>query len=64
VTITTDPPQQIALDGEMFGTTPATFKVLPRRLTVVTDYHQAIAVQFDPELPVAEMKRQILQTVG
>ncbi|MBE9011171.1 YegS/Rv2252/BmrU family lipid kinase, partial [Pseudanabaenaceae cyanobacterium LEGE 13415] len=35
VTITTDPPQQIALDGEMFGTTPATFEMLPHSLTVV-----------------------------
>jgi YegS/Rv2252/BmrU family lipid kinase len=45
VTITTDPPQQIAMDGEMIGTTPATFTVLPQSLVVVTDYHQAIAAR-------------------
>lgn len=45
VTITTDPPQQIALDGEMFGTTPATFEVLPQSLRVVMDYNQAMAEQ-------------------
>ena len=45
VTITTNPPQQIALDGEMFGTTPATFEMLPDSLVVVTDYNHFIAEQ-------------------
>ncbi|MFB2836129.1 YegS/Rv2252/BmrU family lipid kinase [Floridanema evergladense] len=45
VTITTDPPQQITIDGEMFGTTPVTFEVLPQSLKVVTDYNRAIAQQ-------------------
>lgn len=45
VTITTDPPQQITVDGEMFGTTPITFEVLPQSLKVVMDYEQAIAQQ-------------------
>ncbi len=45
VTVTTNPPQQIALDGEMFGTTPATFEMLPQSLTVVMDYHEFIAEQ-------------------
>lgn len=45
VTITADPPQQIALDGEMFGTTPATFEMLPHSLTVVMDYDQYMAEQ-------------------
>ncbi len=45
VTVTTDPPQQIALDGEMFGTTPATFEMLPQSLTVIMNYHEFIAEQ-------------------
>lgn len=45
VTITADPPQQIALDGEMFGTTPATFEMLPQSLVVVMDYNQFRAEQ-------------------
>lgn len=45
VTVTTDPPQQIALDGEMIGTTPATFEMLPNSLTVVMDYNKFIAEQ-------------------
>ncbi|MFB2876342.1 YegS/Rv2252/BmrU family lipid kinase [Floridanema aerugineum] len=65
VTITTDPPQQIAVDGEMFGTTPVTFEVLPQSLKVVTDYNQAIAqqqklvglpgVKIDKNAPVKEV---------
>lgn len=45
VTVITDPPQQIALDGEMFGTTPATFEMLPHSLTVVMDYRKFMAEQ-------------------
>lgn len=45
VTITTDPPQQIALDGEMIGTTPVTFEMLPNSLTVVMDYNEFMAEQ-------------------
>lgn len=45
VTITTDPPQQIALDGEMFGMTPVTFEMLPQSLVVVMNYSQFIAEQ-------------------
>lgn len=45
VTITADPPQQIALDGEMIGTTPATFEMLPNSLTVVMNYNEFMAEQ-------------------
>ncbi|MER3436127.1 MAG: hypothetical protein C4288_22875, partial [Leptolyngbya sp. ERB_1_1] len=45
VTVITDPPQQIALDGEMFGTTPVTFEMLPHSLTVVMDYRKFMAEQ-------------------
>ncbi|BAU15289.1 diacylglycerol kinase, catalytic region [Leptolyngbya sp. NIES-3755] len=45
VTVTTNPPQQIALDGEVFGTTPATFEMMPQSLTVVMDYRKFMAEQ-------------------
>lgn len=35
VSIRTDPPQQVLLDGEPFGETPVTVTVIPRALTVV-----------------------------
>jgi diacylglycerol kinase family enzyme len=30
-----DPPQPLAIDGEVIGTTPARFEVRPRSLTVL-----------------------------
>lgn len=35
VTITTDPPQKVVIDGELAGTTPITVKSIPQGLTII-----------------------------
>jgi len=34
--VSADPPQPLALDGELLGTSPVRFEVIPRSLTVLT----------------------------
>ena len=34
---TSDPPQPVEVDGDVVGTTPATFEIEPRRLTVIAE---------------------------
>jgi diacylglycerol kinase (ATP) len=38
--ITTEPPQKVAIDGEIIGTTPVELECLPKVLTVISPLHQ------------------------
>jgi diacylglycerol kinase (ATP) len=38
--ITTEPPQKVAIDGEIIGTTPVELECLPKALTVISPLHQ------------------------
>lgn len=44
ITITTDPPQKVVVDGEMTGTTPITIQCIPDSLIVFSPQNEPLAV--------------------
>jgi diacylglycerol kinase (ATP) len=56
LTVTTDPPQKVVVDGEIIGTTPVEIECIPNSLLV---FAPPVAVQPTQEEVVAEIKEEI-----
>ena len=63
VKVTTNPPQKLTIDGEMRGTTPTAFEIVPASLTVVTFYEQVFPERLTGLLDLNIQHKSELETL-